>query len=57
MAKNPKKGANPTLRKAIREEIRSYYEQSRPIEREAIKARYSKKHPGLAKYIKDIVNK
>ncbi|KAH2913589.1 hypothetical protein KXW25_000872 [Aspergillus fumigatus] len=56
MAKKAKKGANPILRKAIREEILSCHEQGIPIQREAIKARYLKKHPGLVNSIKDIVN-
>ncbi|KAH3337956.1 hypothetical protein KXW81_000286 [Aspergillus fumigatus] len=56
MAKKAKNGGNPILRKAIREEIRSCYEQNRPIKREAIRAKYSKKHPDLIDYIKTIVN-
>ncbi|KAF4235812.1 hypothetical protein CNMCM8980_003207 [Aspergillus fumigatiaffinis] len=56
MTKKAKNGANPILRKAIREEILRCHEQGRPIQREAIKAKYLKKHPRLVNSIKDIVN-
>lgn len=51
-----RKGTDPTLRKAIREAIKSRYEQKKPIDRDEIKARYSKRNPELASNISDIVD-
>jgi hypothetical protein len=50
------KKTNASLRKAIREAIKSRYEQRKPINRDEIKARYSKKNPKLASMISDVVD-
>ncbi|KAL4784111.1 hypothetical protein BJX76DRAFT_357313 [Aspergillus varians] len=49
------KNSDPQLRKAIRMSLLTLHKENRPIDQQAIKIRYTKKHPHLANYIHNIV--
>ncbi|KAL4862732.1 hypothetical protein BDV12DRAFT_190200 [Aspergillus spectabilis] len=49
------KGANPQLRKSIRASVLAHHKKNQPIDRSAIKAKYSAKNPEFAGYISNIV--
>ncbi|KAL5337238.1 hypothetical protein BJX70DRAFT_399881 [Aspergillus crustosus] len=56
MSKSKPSKADPKLRKTIRAELLSIHKQKKPINRDAIKAKYGQQKPQLVKYIHSIVD-